>query len=335
VNGLISNEHRRIDASGRPATPRRSIRPGGDLGWVLPALVLLVGPAAAQQVADGGFDPPMDDPTFAAGAGPVVGIDAAHVNFHTMEGGYQTFARLLAKDGYQLRSSAAPFTATHLATMDVLVIANAMHPQSAASFAPLPNLSAFPDEEIGAVERWVADGGSLMLIADHMPIAGHAEALAGAFGVRFQNGFVFDSDGGGRITFRTSDGTLGQSRVVRGDGPSEGVDSVTTFTGQGFRIDPHVDAEPLLIIPEPYTLYLPSVAWEFSESTPRVPAAYLLQGALLRHGRGRVAVFGEAAMFSAQLAGPQRRPMGMNHPAAAQNHRFALNVLRWLSDGGR
>ena len=58
----------------------------------------------------------------------------------------------------------------------------------------------------------------------------------------------------------------------------------------------------------------------------------LMQGALVRHGRGRVAVFGEAAMFSAQLSGPEERPMGMNHPSAAQNYRFALNVLRWLSE---
>jgi hypothetical protein len=44
-----------------------------------------------------------------------------------------------------------------------------------------------------------------------------------------------------------------------------------------------------------------------------------------------VAVFGEAAMFSAQLAGPARMPMGMNHPLAKQNTQFALNVMHWLS----
>lgn len=73
------------------------------------------------------------------------------------------------------------------------------------------------------------------------------------------------------------------------------------------------------------------MAWEFSESTPRVSAANLLQGVLVRHGRGRVAAFGEAAMFSAQLAGPQQVPAGMNDPAAGQNYRFALNLMLWLS----
>jgi hypothetical protein len=44
-----------------------------------------------------------------------------------------------------------------------------------------------------------------------------------------------------------------------------------------------------------------------------------------------VAVFGEAAMFSAQVSGPQRRPMGMNAPRAGQNPQFLLNVMHWLA----
>ncbi len=47
--------------------------------------------------------------------------------------------------------------------------------------------------------------------------------------------------------------------------------------------------------------------------------------------RGRLAVFGEAAMFSAQLSGPDRRPMGMNAPVARDNYRYVLNILHWLS----
>jgi hypothetical protein len=76
---------------------------------------------------------------------------------------------------------------------------------------------------------------------------------------------------------------------------------------------------------------LPTVAWEFSDATPRVSGAHLLQGAAVEHGSGRLAVFGEAAMFSAQLAGPDRRPMGMNRPDAAQNYQLVLNVLHWLT----
>jgi hypothetical protein len=54
------------------------------------------------------------------------------------------------------------------------------------------------------------------------------------------------------------------------------------------------------------------------------------QGVVLPVGRGRVAVFGEAAMFSAQIAGADNTPFGMNVPGI-DNRQFALNVMHWLS----
>lgn len=297
--------------------------------------LLLTAPlsAAAQQVADTAYTPAITEPRHAPGTGPVVAIDAAHMNFHTADGRYLPFARLLRRDGYRVVSNEAPFTADRLQGVDVLVIANALHPQSARGWVPLPTFPAFTDAEVAAVEAWVARGGSLLLIADHMPIAGHAEGLAAAFGIRFHNGFALGGPNSGSITFRRGDGSLRSTAVTDGRGASERVDSVTTFTGQAFRLDPTVDAEALLVFSDDYTLYLPTVAFQFSESTPRISAAHLLQGALVRHGRGRVAAFGEAAMFTAQLAGPQQAPMGMNNPAAGQNHRLALNVMRWLGEG--
>jgi cytochrome c peroxidase len=43
-------------------------------------------------------------------------------------------------------------------------------------------------------------------------------------------------------------------------------------------------------------------------------------------------IFGEAAMFTAQLAGPAKNPMGMNSPEAKKNYQFLLNVVHWLSN---
>jgi hypothetical protein len=104
-----------------------------------------------------------------------------------------------------------------------------------------------------------------------------------------------------------------------------------SFMGQAFRADRDVD--PLLTLPAGITLLLPVKAWKFKEDTPFVPAAGMLQGAVFRHGEGRVAVFGEAAMFSAQeqIRKTGRTVMGMNHPEAGQNPRFLLNVMHWLS----
>ena len=69
----------------------------------------------------------------------------------------------------------------------------------------------------------------------------------------------------------------------------------------------------------------------YEKDSPRTPIKGWLQGGVVRVGKGRVAVFGEAAMFSAQLAGPNKAPMGMNAPIAAQNPQFLLNVMHWLS----
>lgn len=285
------------------------------------------GGLAAQQVADTGFAPPIGAPAYAEGRGPVVLIDEAHFNFHTAGGRYLPFARLLRRDGYVVQPSRDKLSAAVLARGRVLVIANA---QGDTGPWILPTRPAFSAEEIAAVDSWVRQGGSLFLIADHMPMAGAAETLGRAFGLEFLNGFAFPR--GSRQPpdlFRRADGSLGRHAVTEGRHAAERIDSAATFTGQAFRATRPV--EPILTLDSAAVVLLPVQAWVFSDSTPRVGGAGLLQGALLRHGRGRVAVFGEAAMFSAQRAGPGANPMGMNHPAAERNAQLTLNILRWLS----
>ena len=299
---------------------------------VLPALAVTIAtalPAAAQQVSDTSFTPRIAQPAYADGRGPVVLIDEAHENFHTAEGRYLAFARLLRRDGYVVRSNRARLTRTALNGARVLVIANALHERNKEEW-DLPTPSAFLPEEITVVREWVAAGGSLLLIADHMPFPGAVDHLAAAFGVFFVNGFAHDSTKqDGPIVFRRSTGSLGSHIIANGRSPAERIDSVASFTGSAFRTTGPVDT--LLRLPPTTLVLMPQVAWQFSRLTPRLPGAGMLQGAVLTHGRGRVAVFGEAAMFSAQVAGPQRRPMGMNDPAAPQNAQFLLNVMRWLS----
>ena len=303
-----------------------SLRTGAALATLL---LLPATQMSAQQVADTAYTPPIVEPEYGPGQGPVVLIDEAHQNYHTASGRYSAFARLVERDGYVVRPNGSVFTAEVLSGAAVLVIANAVAPEDTDDWV-LPTSPAFTEKEVEAVERWVREGGSLLLIADHMPMPGAAEGLAAAFGLRFQNGFALDAETrDGRLTFRRSDGSLGAHPIVDGRTPEERIDSVTSFTGQAFRVDG--EAEPLMTVPEGFDLLLPEVAWEFSESTPRIPAANLLQGVVLRHGAGRVAAFGEAAMFTAQVSGPNRAPMGMNVPAAGQNYRFALNLLHWLT----
>jgi hypothetical protein len=293
-------------------------------------LIAIAAPAGAQQVPDSAFAPAIARPAFAAGAGPLVLVDEAHTNFHTSDGRYYAFAQLLRRDGYVVRGLREPFTRQALQGARVLVIANALHASNAQNWA-LPTPSAFTPAEIAAVEAWVRDGGSLLLIADHMPMPGAAADLAAAFGVAMGNGFAYDStEQVSTMRFARGDGSLADHPISRGRGAAERVDSVFAFTGQAFRVTAP-GAEPLMTLGRGTVLLLPEVAWQFSADTRRENVAGQLQGAVLRHGRGRVAVFGEAAMFSAQRAGPQRQPMGMNNPGAPQNVQFLLNVMHWLT----
>ncbi len=40
----------------------------------------------------------------------------------------------------------------------------------------------------------------------------------------------------------------------------------------------------------------------------------------------------EAAMFSAQLAGPDKVKAGMNHEIAKENYQLLLNIIHWLDE---
>ncbi len=214
----------------------------------------------------------------------------------------------------------------------MLVIANALAQENQARWR-LPNHDAFSGAEIAALRSWLEQGGALLLIADHMPFPGAAEALAAEIGVFFVNGYAQDGSGNGHIVFNREDGTLQAHQVTDGSGPRERVDSVKAFTGQAFRAPASTGAEPLMVMDEGARVLLPSKPRDFTERTPYILAEGLMQGAVLRVGEGRVAVFGEASMFTAQVAirGENRFSFGMSGEGAEQNARFVLNVLCWLS----
>jgi uncharacterized protein (DUF2249 family) len=296
--------------------------------WIAVFVALLAAGAAAQQVSDTAFAPPIPNPMYKGTRGPVVFLDEAHFNFHTADGRYQPFAALLRRDGYDVRASKLAFSKASLKDAKILVIANALAERNKTEWS-LPTPSAFTDDEVRAVSDWVRAGGSLLLIADHMPFPGAAENLAKAFGVRFSNGFAVDPTVQGPMVFKTENGSMKAHAIVNGRNDSEKVDSVATFTGSAFQVDG--DVQPILVLGPSVVSFMTTTAGQITKDTPRVPVSGWYQGAVMRFGKGRVAVFGEAAMFSAQLAGPNRNPMGMNAPIASRNAQFLLNLMHWLS----
>lgn len=130
----------------------------------------------------------------------------------------------------------------------------------------------------------------------------------------FSNGIAY-VDRTARLTFRRADGTL------RNHPLTNGIEQVATFGGSAFRLEQSGD--PLLV-------FGPAVrSWAASDSS-EISVAGWLQGAVRSIGKGRVALFGEAGMFTAQL-NANGNPMGMNADIAKQNSQFLLNVVHWLT----
>lgn len=287
--------------------------------------ITLTAIVSAQQVADPNFDTKVARPAHTR-KGPKVLFDEAHNNFHTSGGRYKPFADLIASDGHVITPNKEPFTAATLKPFDILVISNALGaPQMNAPEASKP---AFTDAECDAVRDWVRAGGSLLFIADHAPMGAAAESLGARFGVGMSKAYTLDpsntiagDNNPGFIVYTRENKLLLDHPITRGRDASERVSRVIAFTGQSLKgpegsvafmrlADTALDAMP--------------------GSDKQVSAAGRAQGLAFEFGKGRVVVMGEAGMLSAQLAGPNKMPFGMNRPGI-DNRQLALNLMRWLS----
>lgn len=280
------------------------------------------------QVYDKEFIPEIAHPQFLEGRGPNVFIDEGHHNYHTMNGSYKPFADLLRRDGYQVYPHKGLFTRQSLGNVDILVISNAIHASNLQSWS-LPTPSAFSDHEIDLLNNWVKSGGSLWLIADHMPIPGATEKLALSFGFKLMNGFAYGPDKKSRIKFSHDQGTLIDHIITRGMNNNEHVKSVYTYTGHAFQIPK--EAEAILVFEGGSYSLNPRQAFRFDKETTRFDITGWSQGAVRKYGNGRIAVFGEAAAFTAQITGSKRIKAGINSPDAPYNLQFVLNIVHWLS----
>lgn len=282
----------------------------------------------AQQIPDTSFIFPIRQAAYQKGEGPVIYIDQAHHNMHTMNGNFYPFSKLLKEDGYRVQPLISYIrTPEVLNDCKILVIANALHYSNIHNWT-LPTPSVFSKEEIFAIKVWVKNGGNLLLIADHMPFAGAAFNLGKAFGFEFINGFAFTGEKTWPpLVFSIEGQTLAQSPIIKGLKDYEQIDQVATFTGSAFYA-PDL-AIPVLSFQEDGITLQPDTVWQFNEFTPWENLGEYHQGAIRNFGRGKIAVFGEAAMFSAQIVS-DTLALGFNSEYAPQNAQFTLNLIHWL-----
>lgn len=281
--------------------------------------------ANAQQRPDPEFNTTIEQPAFTKNF-PRVLFDEAHNNFHTTTGRYKPFADLISNDGYHVVRNRKSFTKPGLDTFKILVIANALGAEEMDDEGA--EKSAFTEEECDAVRDWVKAGGALLLIADHAPFGGAAESLGKRFQIEMSKGYTLDKansfvpDGPSSLLFSRENKLLVDHPITRGRNDNELIKRVFTFTGQSLKGPKDSFAFMLL----------GDTAQDKAdrESTTLVSAAGRAQGIALKFGKGRVVVLGEAAMLSAQLAGSENRPMGMNVPGS-DNRQLAINIMHWLS----
>lgn len=287
-------------------------------------ICVICGSVFAQQSPDPEFNTSVENPAYKKD-GPRVMFDEAHHNFHTTEGRYKPFVDVLTNDGYRVIRNRQPFTKATLSSFKILVISNALGAEDLDEEGA--DKPAFTDEEIKAVHDWVKGGGALLLIADHAPFGGAADALASKFGVESSKGYTLDEKNSvagspSHLIFSRENGLLASHPIAEGRGENERLNLLRSFTGQSFK-GPK-DAVAILKLSDTAT------DRPTAQSETSVSAAGRAQAVALKFGKGRVVVQGEAAMLSAQVTGPQNRRMGMNVPGN-DNKQYVLNVMHWLS----
>jgi hypothetical protein len=289
------------------------------------ALIFLTCATFAQQIADPNFDTKVAKPAYAKKKHPKVLFDEAHNNFHTASGRYKPFADLITSDGYTVTPNKQKFTRDALKGFDILIISNALGaPQMGTPEAANP---AFTDAECDAVRDWVKDGGALLLIADHAPMGSANEILAKRFNVGMSKMFTLDEsntpkeDNNPGFIIYTRERGLASHPITNGRDASERVNRVIAFTGQSLKGS--AESTAFMQLADTAMDAMPGGAQPVS-------AKGRAQGLAMGFGKGRVVVLGEAAMLTAQLAGPNKMPFGMNRPGT-DDRQLALNIMHWLS----
>ena len=278
-----------------------------------------------EQQPDRDYSPVIDKPLFESGQGPVLLIDAGHHNFHKSEERFSGFAKVAMADGFRLQTLTGSVKTGSLDGVKVLVIANALNEKNVHHWQ-VPIYQAFTAEEVEVIRKWVSEGGRLLLIADHMPFAGATEALAGALGYTFYDGFAMSGPGRKYDVFSFDNDMLKHTAITDVHGP---VDTVITYTGQAFKIPE--GATSILSFNSDYKILMPEIAWQFSKDMKMLPADGLSQLAYSNYGLGKVVVSGEAAMFTAQEV-PGVVKFGLNADMPNDNLQLLLNILEWLCD---
>ena len=266
-------------------------------------------------------------PAYPINKGPKIYLDEGHYNRHTFDGlgSFIAFRNVLNIDGYQVTPFKNQFTTSSLQNVRLLVIPLAQNEKNLWPKWYNPTYSAFTQSEITTLINWVEKGGSLFLIVDHHPFPGAAEELARKFGFILYNGHAEDTTRY-PVFFHRTNNTLHSNIITNGRNDNERIDSIITYNGSAIRIPE--EALPIISFDDGWIQWLPDTAWNFNNIEPESISG-LAQGAFMKFGKGKVVVFADGNMFSAQDTSWGGK-MGFIDPKAKYNYKLLLNIIHYL-----
>lgn len=305
----------------------------------IPSIIVLVLVLASQASVSS----ESDQPTAAAESRPVIVFDRGHHNYGIDESDH-VIEQFLSEHGFIVRQDTELITRRGLEGVDIFHTSNALAAENVDHWA-LPTPSAFTPNEIRILLRWVHEGGSLLVVIEHMPFGGSYDALATALGLDVSNGFAVDErllsgyspdiiSSAGDLLFRRRKGLLLDHPIMNGRTPYGPIDHLATNTGSAFRLP--AQGLSLITFDSNVVSLEPDVSWAFDGGTPRVSVAGWSQAGIMELGNGRVAVLGDNFLISAPAYLEPPYVVDENNEAerGTHNHQFTLNLYRWLSNQG-
>jgi len=220
-------------------------------------------------------------------------------------GGYSEFANYLEVNGY-IVSTIDPGTtinSTVLASADVLVI---VAPQD-----------SYLKTELDAIENWVKEGGSLLLIGDWIHFGSQARVIASRFNVNLRGDGICDSDENvGQPLQPYYDSTNLLVHPV-----TEGVSRVEIYAGDGILTAP-VEEIPLIV-----TDYDGTAFW-FSDQSPALGVSVMsaFEGGAI--GSGRLIIMTDSNIWDSISDVDYDGDVGFYD---SDNEVLAINSINWLS----
>jgi hypothetical protein len=275
---------------------------------------------------DTDFHPKAKNPAFTE-THPKVCFDEGHNNLAVEHGFYKPILELLTSDGYEVVHKKERFTEQALHECSILYV-SAVLGHADYQNKKLSTQSAFNEKEIKSITTWVENGGSLMVMTDHRPMANAASKLLEEFevqgsiiNVRNENNKIppFTEDG---IFFIPESQMNLKSPIVKGRNESERLKKIFFFYGEALQGPKESDI---------FLLTGPAAKIGGTEDDNMIPSAKFPAAALaLKVKKGRLVVFGDGTVFTSKMDLELNEKTGINREGS-DNIQMALNVFHWLS----